>query len=113
MQIPQQQEESETVSKCDRQVQTSKELPMHLPRVVKLKRNIKFLENQNFFLKQRLKKLQNSDRKNAFIGKITFDDYKKLTYAMCPSKKIAEAAIDSIAHARHVAEMMKENNTEQ
>lgn len=87
----------------DLQVQTTSDLIMQIPRIVKLKRTLKYLENENFFLKQKVKKLQNPNEDDKFLERVTFEDYKQLTYVFCPSKSIADTVIENIVQARQVA----------
>lgn len=59
-------------------------------------------ENHNFVLKQKINKLMKSNTRSV-LETITFQDYKRLTYAFCPSKTVADNVIKEVAKAREAA----------
>lgn len=92
--------ERNPVVACHRQVQTTADLLMQAPRVVKLKKSLKLADHQNLYLRQKIKKLQNLGRRDNILEAFTFADYKTLTYKFCPTKELADSIIDQITKAQ-------------
>lgn len=99
----QQQQFTQTEKKpiCHRQVQTTSDLVLHAPRIQKLRRALKTTENYNFALRQKLGRISRSNK--SIMETISFQDYKRLTYAFCPSKSVADNVIEQVTKAREKA----------
>lgn len=106
---PQQQEQQQQCTQtenepmCHRQVQTSSDLVLYAPRVQKLRKAMKTTENYNFALRQKINRIISRSNYKSIMETITFQDYKRLTYAFCPSKSIADDVIEQITKAREAA----------
>lgn len=85
---------------CHKEVQTTS--GVYSSRIAKLKKSLTNLEKKNILLEQKIEKLENTNDSENILKKVTFEDYKKLTYLFCPSKDIADSIIQSIIEAREI-----------